>query len=92
MLVKLTDHLAVRAKKLRAVFMSVHSRRVMRCGTRLTALLPLSRIGGPKSCHQNAHLFIFTPPDAAVRFADGARKSFSIATCLVQDLETVWIP
>ncbi len=29
-------------------------------------------------------LFIFTPPVAAIRFADGARKSFSIATCLAQ--------
>ena len=29
-------------------------------------------------------LFIFTPPGAAIRFADGARKSFSIATCLAQ--------
>lgn len=28
-----------------------------------------------------AGLFLFTPPDAAIRFADGARKSFSIATC-----------
>ena len=55
---------------------------------RLTALLPKGSIGGPKKGHQNAHLFIFTPPDAAVRFADGARKSFSIATCLVEALET----
>ena len=43
---------------------------------------------GPMRCHQNAHLFVFTPPDAAVRFADGTRKSFSIATCLGDGLET----
>ena len=33
---------------------------------------------------ETAKLFIFTPPGAAIRFADGARKSFSIATCLAQ--------
>ncbi len=41
-----------------------------------------------KRCHQNAQLFVFTPPDAAVRFANGARKSFNIATCLVRVPET----
>ena len=89
MLVKLTAHLAVRAKKLRCCFYvgAFTSCNALR-GIRLTALLPLGSIGWQKKCHQNAHLFIFTPPDAAVRFADGARKSFSIATCLVQDLET----
>ena len=49
---------------------------------RLTALLPSDIFVQPKRGHQNAQLFIFTPPGAAVRFADGARKSFSIATCL----------
>ena len=31
---------------------------------------------------ETTELFIFTPPGAAIRFADGARKSFSIATYL----------
>ena len=82
MVVKFFCHLAVRAKICRAVLC-----RPAHVGADLTALLPRA-FYGPKRCHQNAHLFIFTPPDAAVRFADGARKSFSIATCLVQDLET----
>ncbi len=34
--------------------------------------------------NETTELFIFTPPGAAIRFADGARKSFSIATCLAQ--------
>ena len=56
-------------------------------GAGLTALLPKA-FYVPMWCHQNAHLFVFTPPDAAVRFADGTRKSFSIATCLGDSLET----
>jgi hypothetical protein len=38
----------------------------------------------PESHRETTELFIFTPPGAAIRFADGARKSFSIATCLAQ--------
>ena len=86
MLVKFSCHLAVRAKKYALLFLCRHPH----VGTCLTALLPWSSFCGPKWCHQNAHLFIFTPPGAAVRFADGARKSFSIATCLSGDLETGW--
>ncbi|MCY7386892.1 MAG: hypothetical protein LH481_02325, partial [Burkholderiales bacterium] len=68
-----------------AIFVSALSqRRTPDC------LIALERFGVPVRFRQNVHLFIFTPPGAAVRFADGARKSFSIATCLGDNLETNW--
>ena len=84
-LVGICCHQSVRAKNLRAVFMSTGS-----LWSRPDCLVTLGQFCGPKWCRQNACLFIFTPPGAAVRFADGARKSFSIATCLGRGFKTNW--
>ena len=45
---------------------------------------PVGVLQAFEGLRETTELFIFTPPGAAIRFADGARKSFSIATCLAR--------
>jgi hypothetical protein len=89
MMVRVDCHLAVRVKKLWRYFLC---RRFQNSQWRAPdCLVALEQFEVPIWFLQNVHLFIFTPPGAAVRFADGARKSFSIATCLVQAPATIWL-